>query len=129
MEKQTVIALIKPDTEDGTTLWANQKVISMFLEDSYGIDVPPPGRLEVKVRQFCNYNFRLYLPNTIKLEYGKTHGVHVSQYRIVGFFDNGYSNFIALDWFVKKTQRNDRRMNAIYKKVDDIREAKAWIKA
>ena len=128
MEKLPVIALIEPETEDGTALWANRKVISMFLEDSGGVDVPPPGRLEVKVRQFCNHNFRIYLPNTIKLEYGKTYGVHVDQYRIVGFFDEGYGSFIALDWFVKKTQKNDRRMNAIYQKVDEIREAKAWIK-
>jgi hypothetical protein len=128
MEKIPVIALIEPDTGSGTTLWANRKVISMFLEDSGGIDVPPPGRLEVKIRQFCNHGFQIYLPNTIKLEYGKTYGVHVGQYRVVGFFDRGYDNFVALDWFVKKTQRNDRRMNAIYRKVDEIRETQAWIR-
>lgn len=128
MEKTPVIDLIKPETDDGTTLWASRKVITMFLEDSGGIGVPPPGRLEVKVRQYCNNNFRLYLPNVIKLEHGKTYGVHVGQYRIAGFFDEGYDTFIAIDWFVKKKQKNDSRMSAIYEKVDEIREAKSWIK-
>lgn len=102
MEKTPVVVLIKPDTEDGTTLWASRRVITLFLEDSDGVGVPPPGRLEVKVRQFCNHNFRLYLPNIIKLEYGKTYAVHVGHYRIVGFFDEGYESFCGIDWFVKK---------------------------
>ena len=54
--------------------------------------------------------------------------LHIDQYRVVGFFDHGYSDFIALDWFIKKRQRNDSRMNAIYSKVDAIREAMSWIR-
>ncbi len=69
------------------------------------------------------------MPETVKREYNKTFGIHVGQFRVVGFFDHGYQDFIAVDWFVKKTQQNDKRMNAIYEKVDRIRENEQWQKA
>lgn len=128
MEKVPVAILLLPKTTDGTALWANSKVASLFLERSGEIGVPPLGRLEVKAQYFCDANFKLLMPAAVKLEFGKTYGLHIDQYRIAGFFDDGHKNFIALDWFVKKTQRNDRRMNAIYEKVDAIREAKSWIR-
>lgn len=128
MEKIVVALLLTPDTPSGTAFWVNDKVADMFLELSGEVGVPPLGRLEEKMRYFCNANLRLFMPNAVKLEYGKTYGIHIDQYRIVGFFDGGYGTFIAIDWFVKKKQRNDSRMAAIYQKVDEIREAKAWIK-
>ena len=42
------------------------------------------------------------MPEAVKRECGKTFGVHLNQMRLVGFFDDGYANFIAVDWFVKK---------------------------
>ncbi len=128
MEKIPVTVLLEPKTADGTIFWANHKVVSLFLERSGEIGVPPLGRLEQKAQYFCDANFKLLMPVAVKLEFGKTYGVHIDYYRIAGFFDGGHQNFIALDWFVKKTQRNDRRMNAIYEKVDAIREAKLWIR-
>lgn len=128
MEKIPVTVLLCPKTADGTTLWANRRVASLFLERSGAIGVPPLGRLEEKAQYFCDANFKLLMPVAVKLEFGKTYGLHIDHYRIVGFFDEGHANFIALDWFVKKTQRNDRRMNALYEKVDAIREAKSWVK-
>jgi hypothetical protein len=128
METVPVVVLLRPKTADGTTLWANRKVMSLFLEHGGEIGVPPLGRLEEKAQYFCNGNFKLFMPAAVKLEFGKTYGVHIDQYRIAGFFDEGYQNFIALDWFIKKTQRNDRRMNAVYERVDAIREARSWIK-
>lgn len=128
MEKIPVAILLQPATPEGTTLWANRKVMLLFIEHSGNIGTTPLGRLEEKARYFCNGNFRLFMPTAIKLEYGKTYGMHIDQYRIAGFFDEGYGNFIALDWFVKKRQKNDSRMNAIYREVDAIREAGLWIK-
>lgn len=128
MDKIPVVILLRPGTPNGTTMWANRKVMSLFLERSGDIGAPPLGRLEEKARYFCDGNFKLFMPNAVKLEFGKTYGLHIDHYRIVGFFDHGYADFIALDWFIKKTQRNDRRMNAIYQKVDAIREARSWIR-
>lgn len=128
MVKISVTILLKPKTADGTTLWANRNVALLFLERSGEIGVPPLGRLEQKAQYFCDANFKLLMPVAVKLEFGKTYGLRIDQYRIAGFFDDGYQNFIALDWFEKKKQRNDSRMNAIYEKVDAIREAKSWIK-
>lgn len=128
MKKVVVALMLEPDTQSGTMLWVNDKVADMFLKLSGEVGAPPLGRLEEKMRYFCNANLRLFMPNAVKLEYGKTYGIHIDQYRIVGFFDKRYESFVALDWFVKKTQRNDRRMNVIYRKVDEIRETGAWIK-
>ncbi len=128
MEIIPVVLLLQPMTPDGTSIWASRKVMSLFLENSGTIGIPPLGRLEEKAQYFCNGNFRLFMPTAVKLEFGKTYGLHIDQYRIAGFFDEGYRNFVALDWFIKKTQRNNRRMNSIYQKVDAIREAKLWIR-
>lgn len=68
------------------------------------------------------------MPETVKREYNKTFGIHAGHFRIVGFFDHGYQDFIAIDWFVKKTQQNDKRMNAMYGKADRIREGGQWQK-
>ena len=128
MEKMVVAILFKPKTPDGTVLWVSNKVVSLFMGEESNVDSASLGRLENKLQFFCDGNFRLFMPNAIKLERGKTYGIHVDQFRIVGFFDGGYRNFISIDWFVKKTQRNDRRMNAVYEKVDAIREARLWIR-
>lgn len=126
MENTAVVLLFSPETPDGTAVWANEKTVDMFLELSGEPGVPPLGRLEEKMRYYCNANFRLFMPNAVKLEYGKTYGIHIDQYRIAGFFHEGYGTFVALDWFVKKRRRNDRRMNEIYRRVDEIREAGTW---
>lgn len=69
------------------------------------------------------------MPDIIKRERGKIYCIHLDQFRIIGFFDQSYRDFIALEYFAKKTQKNDRRMNAAYKRVEQIREGRAWTKA
>lgn len=124
---QVMIAL-RPQKPDGTTLWASEKVMELVLGIDGVIDRSQQDRAIRKLQHFCDGNFKVFLPETIKREFGKTFGVHLNQIRLVGFFDDGYENFIAVDWFVKKTQQNDRRMNAIYERVDKIRETGQWQK-
>lgn len=124
MPKVPVMIMLIPDKPIGTKLYASDRV--MNWPDSISDAVHRQKHLG-KLQFFCDSNFRMFMPNIIKREFGKTYGIHLDQYRIVGFFDQSYDTFIAIDWFIKKTQRNDKRMNAIYEKVDAIREAGAWI--
>jgi mRNA-degrading endonuclease RelE of RelBE toxin-antitoxin system len=124
-----VSPLIRPRTPTGTTLWVTDKVAELLLDDSSITDVTKRKLAYRKARGMCDAGFRLHMPDAVKREHGKTYRVRIDQYRIVGFFDQDYHNFIALDFFVKKTQRNDSRMTAIYQKVDAIREAGTWTKS
>jgi hypothetical protein len=125
MNKIPVTIMLIPETTVGTVFYASEKI--MDLPDDIS-DVAMRQKLLGKLQFFCDSNFRMFMPDTIKREYGKTYGIHLDRFRIVGFFDESYEIFIALDWFVKKTQKNDRRMNAIYEKVDKIRENELWTK-
>jgi hypothetical protein len=121
-----VMLFLGATTPTGTNLWATEKIIRLL--SSVG-EITDEKRLALygrRLQLLCNTGFRAYMPKIVKLEYGKTYGVHLEQYRLAGFFDRSYRDFVALDYFVKKTQRNDSRMNAIYRKVDDIREAGTW---
>ncbi len=129
MEKIKVTLFAAPAAPNGTTVWASAKVLRLLDDDGDIQDAALQAMLVGKLLSFCEGNFRNFMPDAVKRERGKTFGVHLRQYRLVGFFDRGYSDFIALDFFLKKTQRNDSRMNAIYEKVDAIREAGAWEKA
>lgn len=117
-----VALFLEPASPTGTALWISVKaagVIHAATEESL---------LVRKLTSFCEGNFQNFMPSAIKRECGKTFGIHLRQYRLVGFFDQGYEVFIALDCFIKKTQRNDSRMNTIYQKVESIREAGTWEK-
>lgn len=122
-----VIAILYPRAIEGTTIWASEKVMQLVLGSSKG-DTLQRDKIIRKLQHFCGAGFKLFMPETVKRECGKTFCIHINQFRIVGFLDTGYSHFIALDWFVKKTQQNDKRMNAIYQKVDIIRESRQWQK-
>lgn len=124
---QVTVAL-RSRKPEGTTLWTSAKVMEFILGIDGVIDRALQDRAIRKLQHFCDGNFRVFLPEAIKRETGKTFAVHLEQIRLVGFFDGGYGDFIALDWFIKKTQRNDKRMNAIYEKVDKIRETGQWRK-
>lgn len=128
MHQIQVIIALRPQKPGGTILWAGEKVMELILGINGVVDRSQQNRAIRKLQHFCDGNFKVFLPETIKREFGKTFGVHLNQIRLVGFFDDGYENFIAVDWFVKKAQQNDRRMNAIYEKVDKIREAGQWRK-
>jgi hypothetical protein len=128
MDEVPVMLTMPSGKPEGTTIWASEKVIGLIHGNDGGLDATQWGRFKSKLQSFCDANFKLFMPEIIKRECGKTFGVHVGHFRIAGFFDNGYADFIALDWFVKKAQRNDKRMNALYQKVDSIREAGSWIK-
>jgi hypothetical protein len=121
-----VMLHLEADTPAGTNLWATEGIIRLLSEVGEITDVRQIGLYVQKLQLLCNANFRIYMPKIVKLEFGKTYCIHLEQYRIVGFFDQSYRDFIAVDYFVKKRQRNDNRMNAVYQKVDGIREAKAW---
>ncbi len=129
MQNVIVSLLIRPRTPTGTILWATDKVAGLLLENSIITDVIKRQLAYRKARSMCDAGFRLHMPDAVKRECGKTYRVRIDQYRIAGFFDQDYHNFIALDCFAKKTQRNDSRMNAIYQKVDAIREAGTWTKS
>lgn len=129
MDKIEVTPFAIPESLTGTSVWASLRVLRLLDEDGDIRDATLRDMIVGKLLSFCEGNFRNFMPDAVKREYGKTFGVHLRQYRLVGFFDSGYSDFIALDFFQKKTQRNDRRMNAIYEKVDAIREAGTWVKA
>lgn len=128
MDAIPVLLAMPSSKPEGTTIWASEKVIGLIHGNAGGLDAVLWGKFKAKLQSFCDANLKLFMPDAVKREYGKTFGVHVGQFRIVGFFGDGYKTFLAMDWFVKKTQRNDSRMNAIYRKVDSIREAGAWIK-
>ena len=123
MEKIIVMPMLFPNSLEGTTLWASEDVF-VWLHGMRNAD--ERRKHEGKLQFFCNSNFRLFMPDIIKREYGKTYGIHVGQCRVAGFFDQSYRDFIAIDCFVKKKQRNDQRMSAIYEKVDGIRETGLW---
>lgn len=129
MPKAQVVIALRPKETDGTILWATEKVMALVLGVDGVIDTVQQDKAIRKLHHFCDANFKTYMPEAVKRESGKTFGVHLNNIRLVGFFDGGYENFIALDWFVKKRQQNDSRMNAIYEKVDKIREAGQWQKA
>ncbi len=129
MENIEVVPFVIPESPAGTSVWASARVLRLLDEDGEIRDEVARHMLVGKLLSFCEGNFRNFMPDAVKRECGKTFGVHLRQYRLVGFFDKGYSDFIALDFFQKKTQRNDRRMNAVYEKVDAIREAGTWVRA
>ena len=129
MASTMVSLLIRPRTPTGTSLWATEKVFELLLDDSIISDVAKRKLAYRKARGLCDAGFRLHTPEGVKREYGKTYRIRIDQYRIVGFFDRYYRNFIAVDFFIKKIQKNDSRMAAIYQKVDAIREAGTWIRS
>ncbi len=120
--------IISPVKPNGTELWASEEVLSLLSGDAGGLDKAQRGLLVKRLQRYCGDGMRAFMPETVKRERNKTFGIHAGQFRIVGFFDRGYRDFIAIEWFVKKTQQNDRRMAAIYAKVDRIREAGTWIR-
>jgi hypothetical protein len=126
MDAVSVALLIAPGKPGGTMLWASEKVLSLVSGDTGGLDKTQRGLLRKRLQRYCDDGMRVFMPETVKREHGKTFGIHVGHFRIVGFFDRGYQDFIAIDWFVKKTQQNDKRMNAIYEKTDRIRESGQW---
>ena len=123
-----VLLAMSPCNREGTAIWASEKVIGLIHGNAGTLDVVQWGRFKSKLQSFCDANLKVFMPIAVKREYGKTFAIHIGHFRIVGFFADGYQTFIALDWFVKKTQQNDRRMNAIYEKTDSFRENNAWIK-
>lgn len=128
MDVVPVAIVILPSKSNGTALWASEKVLSLIAGDTGGLDKVQRGLLRKRLQRYCDDGMRVFMPETVKREHNKTFGIHVGQFRIVGFFEHGYQDFIALEWFVKKTQKNDKRMATIYAKVDGIREAKTWIR-
>ena len=126
MANTPVLLYLEPDTQIGTNLWAAEKIIRLLSGVGEITDERLLALYGNKLQMFCDANFRAYIPKMIKMEFGKTYGIHLDHFRVVGFFDQSYRDFIALDYFTKKTQRNDSRMNATYRRVDGIREAKEW---
>ena len=123
-----VSLFIEAATPTGTALWATEKVIDLVV--GYG-EVTDSTRCALyfrKLKAFCDANFRQYMPEIIKREFGKVYCIHIEHFRFVGFFDQSYRDFICLDYFVKKTQKNDKRMNAIYRRIDQIRENESLTK-
>ncbi len=123
MEKIVVMPMLFPNSPEGTTLWAGEAVLA-WLRGMRNAD--ERRRYAGKLQFYCDSNFRLFMPDIVKRECGKTYGIHIGQFRLAGFFDQSYQDFIAIQWFAKKKQRNDQRMNDIYEKVDAIREAGLW---
>jgi hypothetical protein len=128
MPKTEAILLYVPDKPIGTSLWVSEGVYDLLVGGGLSDSVQREKMLR-RLRFLCDSNLRIHMPDTVKKEYGKTYCIHLDQYRLVGFFDESYRDFICLDYFVKKTQKNDRRMNAVYRRIDQIREAGAWNKA
>lgn len=128
MAKYEVLLYRVATTPTGTNFWATDGIVALLSGFGGESDEKRLDLLRRKLQLLCDANFRQYMPKIVKLEFGKTYGVHLDHYRIVGFFDQSYRDFIALEYFVKKTQRNDSRMTAIYRKVDSIREANGWTK-
>lgn len=123
-----VMLFLGTTTPVGTNFWASEKVIRLLAGVGEITDEKRLALYGRRLQLLCDANFRAYMPKIVKLEYGKTYGVHLEQYRLVGFFDQSYRDFVALEYFVKKRQRNDSRMNTVYQKVDSIREAGTWTK-
>ncbi len=121
-----VLLFLEATTAIGTNLWAAEKVIRLLSGAGEITDERLLGLYGRRLQQLCDANFRAYMPKMVKREYGKTYGIHLERYRLAGFFDRSYRDFIALECFVKKKQRNDSRMNALYQKVDAVREAGTW---
>lgn len=121
-----VMLFLKAVTPTGTNLWASEKIIRLLSCVGEITDERLLAHYGRRLQLLCDSGFRAYMPKIVKLEYRKIYGVHLEQYRLAGFFDRSYRDFIALEYFVKKTRRNDSRMNAVYQKVDAIREAGAW---
>lgn len=128
MAKIKTWLLIEAEEPAGTNLWASEKVIDLLNGGGEVTDEERLGLFARKLQSFCDANFRQYMPDIIKREFGKVYCIHLDQFRIAGFFDQSYRDFIAVDCFAKKTQKNDRRMNAAYKRADQIREEQAWTK-
>ncbi len=128
MDKIPVLLAMPSNKPEGTAIWASEKALGLIHGNDGDLDPAQWGRLKNKLQFFCDAGLKVFMPDAVKRECGKTFGIHIGQFRIVGFFDDGYKVFIALDWFVKKTQRNNLRMSAVYEKVDSIREANSWTK-
>lgn len=124
-----VSLFIKAETPEGTNLWATEKVVDLVTGFGEVTDTERVSLYFRKLVEFCNANFRQYMPDIIKREYGKVYCIHLDHFRIVGFFDQSYRDFIAVDYFQKKKQKNDRRMNAIYKRAEQTRENASWTKS
>jgi delta 1-pyrroline-5-carboxylate dehydrogenase len=122
MEKVRVALFLSPKSPTGTAVWASAKVAEAFTGAS------DKAVIIRKLASFSEGGLQTFMPDAVKRECGKTFGIHLRQYRLAGFFSRGYAEFIALDCFVKKTQRNDSRMTAIYEKIEAIREAETWEK-
>ncbi len=122
MENIQVALFIKPYAKTGTTIWASGKIAALFR------DAQEVNAITRKLASFCEGNFQNFMPEAVKRECGKTFGIHLRQHRLAGFFNQGHSEFIAIDGFIKKTQRNDSRMQAIYEKVELVRENAKWEK-
>jgi hypothetical protein len=118
----------KAGADGSTALWASAKAMRLLAKGDGIIDPFQQDRAIRKLQHFCDGNFKLFMPAAVKREYGETFGVHLNQIRLAGFFAGGHADFIAIGWFIKTAQRNDRRMNMIYEKVDGIREAGHWRK-
>lgn len=121
-----VIIFMVLEDENGTVIWATEKVIDLLTSGKVIRDATQRKLVFRWVKGMSDAGFNAYIPNIVKRKQGKTFGVHVGQYRIVGFFDS--HAFIMIDWFQKQKQRNDKLMTAIYEKVDAIRETGAWTK-
>lgn len=128
MPNVLVSLYFSPSETVGTAFWASLKVVKLFDDSREISDAKRRSMLLRRLRILCNGNLRVHMPDTVKREVGKAYCIHLEQYRIVGFFDASYRDFIAIDYFVKKKQRNDKRMIAIYEKAEQVREAGTWQK-
>lgn len=98
MPNAKVSLFIEAATPTGTNLWATEKVIDFVI--GYG-EVTDGERLALyfrKLRSFCDANFRQYMPEIIKREYGKVYCIHIEHFRFIGFFGQSYRDFICLDY-------------------------------
>lgn len=123
-----VLLLYASDKPVGTSLWVSESVFDLLVGGGLR-DAAQQEKMLRRIRFLCDSNLRLHMPDTVKKEYGKTYCIHLDQYRLVGFFDQSYRDFLCVEFFVKKTQKNDRRMNSVYRRVDRIREAGTWSRA
>ncbi len=128
MAAHEVLLLYAPDKPVGTSLWVSGEVFDLLVNGGLR-DAVLQEKMLRRIRFLCDANLRVHMPDKVKKEYGKTYCIHLDHYRFVGFFDKSYRDFICLDFFIKKTQKNDSRMNAVYRRVDKIRETGTWSKA
>ena len=97
MADMKVSLFIKTETPEGTNLWASEKVIDFIVGER---EVTDSERLSLyfrKLRSFCDANFRQYMPDIIKREFGKVYCIHIDHFRFIGFFDQSYRDFICLE--------------------------------